>query len=180
MTGLRGLLVLFPLATCACAAPSVVVPKTPTRAHVSAAARPPRFPSEGRYETRKITMTLGDELDDCDHTLITFDYDDAKVPASDSDELMALAVCLNSPKYRHLELQLVGRADPRGSARYNSKLGLRRAQAVKQKLVEYGVDPERMSVASRGEEDAPVATNVYSYGYDRRVDAVQLDVVHTP
>jgi len=172
---------LLPLAMCACATTRLAEPRTTAgAASRGVPARPPHFPAEPPYLTRQISVQLGDELDDCGHPLITFDYDAANVRANDSDELMALAACLNSPKYEHLKLRLVGRADPRGSERYNDRLGLERARAVQDKLAQYGVARDRMTAATRGDEGAPLRSNAVSYGYDRRVDVVELGVIHTP
>jgi OmpA-OmpF porin, OOP family len=51
-------------------------------------------------------------------------------------------------------VQLVGRADPRGSEEYNEKLGLERAERVKSYLVGQGVEPGRVLTKSLGEKDA--------------------------
>lgn len=61
-----------------------------------------------------------------------------------------------------------GYASADGSEQYNQKLSEKRAQAVKDKLVELGVDPSRLEVAAFGESkfagDEPNATQ------DRRVE----------
>ena len=51
-----------------------------------------------------------------------------------------------------LRLLIEGHADERGSDEYNLALGTRRAAAAKQFLVNRGVDPARLEVASHGEE----------------------------
>lgn len=182
MTRMRGFLALgacgFTLAACATTTPEQRADSP--RDMKAAEVNPPTFPDEGPYESRKITLALGDGLDDCGYTQAQFDFDEAKVQMKDRGELEALAVCLQSPKYEHLDLKLVGRADPRGSKRYNRKLGLERAKAVKQVLVGYGVSPDRIAVATRGEAGAKGNTNEFSFGWDRRVDVVQLNVVHAP
>jgi hypothetical protein len=52
-----------------------------------------------------------------------------------------------------LSAALVGHTDPRGGARYNMLLGLRRATAVRRYLEHAGVDSSRLSVESRGKQD---------------------------
>ena len=54
------------------------------------------------------------------------------------------------------ELGIVGHADERGTQEYNLHLGERRAQAIKRYLVNLGVDENKLSVISYGEE-RPVA-----------------------
>ncbi len=182
MTRSRGFLVVGAcgLMLTGCAAPQEQQTAQAPREVPPSEVSPPSFPAEPPYEARKLTLELGDELDDCGYTQAEFDFDEAKVQMKDRGELQALAVCLNSPDYQHLDLKLVGRADPRGSKQYNKKLGLKRAKAVKRALVGYGVDPARIAVTTRGEAGAKGNTNEYSYGWDRRVDVVQLNVVHKP
>ena len=48
--------------------------------------------------------------------------------------------------------RLEGHADERGSDAYNVALGMRRAQAAKQYLVDHGIDASRIDVTSYGEE----------------------------
>jgi len=49
-----------------------------------------------------------------------------------------------------IRLRIDGHADERGSDEYNLALGLRRAQAVKDFLTSYGIDPNRLDVRSFG------------------------------
>jgi outer membrane protein OmpA-like peptidoglycan-associated protein len=51
-----------------------------------------------------------------------------------------------------------GHADSRGTDAYNKQLSMRRAQAVKAKLVKMGANPKRIKVIAHGEKD-PVASN---------------------
>lgn len=61
-------------------------------------------------------------------------------------------------EYPQIELVLVtGHADRIGSDAYNMQLSQRRADAVKDYLVEQGVDPARIQTASKGESE-PVVT----------------------
>lgn len=61
-------------------------------------------------------------------------------------------------EYPQIELVLVtGHADHIGSDAYNLQLSQRRADAVKDYLVEQGVDPARIQTASKGESE-PVVT----------------------
>jgi outer membrane protein OmpA-like peptidoglycan-associated protein len=71
----------------------------------------------------------------------------------------------------HIKVVIAGHTDSRASEAYNLKLGQRRADAVKDKLVEYGVDPARLMSKSFGEIE-PIATNSTGAGMakNRRVE----------
>ena len=57
------------------------------------------------------------------------------------------------------KLTIIGHTDSKGSDAYNMALGMRRAIAVRDKLIEFGLDPSRiLGVESRGESE-PIATN---------------------
>ncbi len=74
-------------------------------------------------------------------------------------------------------IEIIGYADASGKAIYNYKLGLKRAQAVKDYLVKRGVNPDQLVVVSFGEEN-PIAINRNPDGswnpegqrYNRRVE----------
>lgn len=55
-------------------------------------------------------------------------------------------------QYRDLTMVIEGYCDERGTEEYNLALGERRARAAFEHLVILGVEPERMSVVSFGEE----------------------------
>jgi outer membrane protein OmpA-like peptidoglycan-associated protein len=68
-----------------------------------------------------------------------------------------------------LKVMITGHADYTASEQYNEKLGMRRAEAVKDHLVKvYGVDPARLSTETKGETD-PMANNP-NKDMNRRVD----------
>ncbi|BBM38277.1 OmpA family protein [Leptotrichia hofstadii] len=59
----------------------------------------------------------------------------------------------------NLNLRIIGHTDSKGTDAYNMALGMRRANAVKAKLLEFGLDPARIvGVESMGESD-PIAPN---------------------
>lgn len=68
-----------------------------------------------------------------------------------------LITCMTSGALRDTTIKLIGHADPRGTANYNEKLGLQRAEKVRAFLVGNGVDKARVQVASVGAEDAAPA-----------------------
>ena len=56
-------------------------------------------------------------------------------------------------------LTIIGHTDSKGTDAYNMALGMRRAIAVRDKLLEFGLDPSRiLGVESIGESE-PIATN---------------------
>ena len=71
-----------------------------------------------------------------------------------------------------LKLTIIGHTDSKGSDAYNMALGMRRANAVKDKLLEFGLDPARiLSIESRGESE-PIAPNDTDQGRfeNRRIE----------
>jgi len=71
-----------------------------------------------------------------------------------------------------LKLTIIGHTDSKGSDAYNMALGMRRAVAVRDKLLEFGLDPARiLGVESRGESE-PIAPNDTEQGRfeNRRIE----------
>lgn len=69
----------------------------------------------------------------------------------------ALSTLANSLKASAgVVVQIEGHCDERGSIEYNLALGERRAQAVKNYLVQLGIDPARLTTISYGEEKPAV------------------------
>ena len=87
------------------------------------------------------------------HT-IYFDYDQASLGSGARQSLRASAKHLK--KARKASMQIQGHADERGSSEYNLALGRRRAEAARRYLVDLGVDGDRLSVMSPGEEHPAV------------------------
>ena len=80
---------------------------------------------------------------------VYFDFDVATVRDDQVDTLLADAAVLKDKTYN---VTVEGHCDERGTNEYNLALGDHRARAVKDYLVNLGIDPGRMSVASYGEE----------------------------
>lgn len=98
-----------------------------------------------------------------------FSYNDAELLPSDRAILQQVAECLIRGPLRGKSVQLVGRADPRGTDEYNLGLGTRRAETVKTYLERLGVPAARMSPTTRGEIDAS-GVDEKGWQRDRRVD----------
>lgn len=74
--------------------------------------------------------------------------------------LQEIAQTLNSPDMRGAHFYVVGHTDSRGDTEMNRRLSMRRAQAIRDALIFFGVAPDRVTPLGRG-EDHPV------YYYDQ-------------
>lgn len=81
---------------------------------------------------------------------IHFEFDRADILASDRPVLDRKAGVLTAN--RPIRLRIEGNTDERGSDEYNLALGMRRAAATKQYLVERGVESSSVATVSNGEE----------------------------
>src|SRR3954469_1539802 len=86
----------------------------------------PDWPELGSGEARYIHIELGDSFETCRHLSPKFPFDSAHTRAQDQAQLQAFASCMNHPELASRTVLLLGRADPRGTARYNDDLGSKR------------------------------------------------------
>ena len=100
---------------------------------------------------------------------VTFDIDSAIVRPGLISEIDRIANILM--KYQDTVIQVEGHTDSTGSESYNMDLSARRAEAVKNLLVQKGVDPSRILTIAFG-ESKPIASNEVDYGraQNRRVE----------
>ena len=100
---------------------------------------------------------------------VTFDTDSAIVRPGLYSEIDRIADILI--KYPMTVIQVEGHTDSTGSESYNMDLSTRRAEAVKNLLVQKGVDPSRILTMAFG-ESKPIASNETDYGraQNRRVE----------
>ena len=82
---------------------------------------------------------------------IFFDYDQYTLHERDIKTLETNAQVLLG-RYSKKRILIQGHCDERGTEEYNLALGIRRAQAVKDYLVDLGVPPEKLQVLSYGKE----------------------------
>lgn len=132
---------------------------------------PPQPPDVGNYIDRGITIhvyTSENLRRYCVGPDPFFHYDSDRITPQDQPGLYALAACLKTGPLQGKRLELTGRADPRGSAAVNEKVGLERAERVKQFLVDQGVAPDRLVAVSAGKTGAHAAPD--KWRTDRRVD----------
>ena len=81
---------------------------------------------------------------------IFFAYDQAQLSGEARKALQGNADWIKS--HNDVVVQVEGHCDNRGSTEYNLALGERRAKAVRAYLVSLGIDANRLSVMSYGEE----------------------------
>jgi OOP family OmpA-OmpF porin len=142
------------------------------------------FPDQGHGMARYIRLAIDEDLSkSCGLMRTYFAFDSSKLTGEDQAALRSVAECLGRPELIGARLSIVGRADARGGAGYNADLAMRRAESVKKILIDAGVAESRISIASQGANGAVGSdgpAQVFSRGYDRRVDVVLVGVPHTP
>jgi outer membrane protein OmpA-like peptidoglycan-associated protein len=80
---------------------------------------------------------------------VNFDFDSRKLTSLGKAKAAQVGQMLS--KDQSVKVVLQGHTDYKGSDQYNMKLGMVRAEAVRQELVALGVSPERLSTVSFGE-----------------------------
>ena len=106
---------------------------------------------------------------------IHFDFDKATIQADSKTLLDDVAAALKSfPDWR---LRIAGHTDASGDVAHNETLSMDRASAIKQALVERGIDPSRLEASGVGPRQ-PIATNDTAEGraLNRRVELARLDL----
>jgi peptidoglycan-associated lipoprotein len=91
-----------------------------------------------------------EEESDCQLVVVLFEFNESQLSAQVRNDLSNNAKCIESQKYGSLRLE--GHADERGSTVFNLSLGEERAEAVRDYLIDLGVDRGVFSVVSYGEE----------------------------
>ncbi len=88
--------------------------------------------------------------------LVFFDWDQSTLGPGAQSVLDAVAA--EASKRSLTSINVVGHADRSGSEEYNQKLGMRRANAVRDALAQRGVQANIINVSSRGEDERLVET----------------------
>ena len=96
-----------------------------------------------------------------------FAFNSANVRSRDVRILDKLRTCFTTGKLKGHIMQLVGHADPRGDD--NLALGGKRADSVKDVIVNHGMPASKVVTSSRGEMDA-TGNDESTWAKDRRVD----------
>lgn len=159
------------LGTVACAppaAPPVEPPMAMTEAKVAPRPAPQVAVSPNIAISEELLRACNVRFDDV-ATAPKFELDRSQLVSHDGDALSQIVACVLDGPLAGRSLDLVGRADPRGTADYNLALGERRVSSVKDGLASLGLATGRMYGSSRGEADA-TGTDEAGWQKDRRVD----------
>ena len=106
-----------------------------------------------------------------DERSLLFDFDKSNVKPQYYEMLHKFIEYVN---YNNYNVVIEGHTDSKGTNEDNMKLGMRRAVSVRDKLLEFGMDPSRIvGVTSKGEEQ-PVALNSTDEGraLNRRIEFI--------
>ncbi|MBW2505736.1 MAG: OmpA family protein [Deltaproteobacteria bacterium] len=123
-------------------------PNTPKGTKVDSSGCPIAIP-------KKVSITL----------LVEFDFDKAVVKPTYHNDLEKVADFLKA--YPNTSAELEGHTDSRGADEYNEKLSKRRAESVKNYLIQkFNIDAGRLSAVGYGESQ-PVDTNETAEGRQR-------------
>lgn len=102
---------------------------------------------------------------------IHFEFDRSRITDESAGVLRSKAEVLR--EYPGVRITIEGHADERGSLEYNQALGMRRAQATVDYLVDLGLDEGRFSTVSYGEERPLVdASTERAWSRNRRAEFV--------
>lgn len=106
---------------------------------------------------------------------IYFDFDKYNLTPLATDVLADNAAQLADPDHKNAIIRIEGNCDERGSDEYNMALGEKRAAAARDYLVNYGINPDRISIISYG-ESRPVdrAHTEDAWAKNRRDDFVVI------
>lgn len=103
---------------------------------------PPPPPPPPQETLEQLTEMLGPD--------VMFDFDSFTLGESQRSQLQTKAGFLRQRS--SLRATIEGHADARGTNEYNLSLGQKRADAVKEYLVSLGIQADRLSTLSKGEE----------------------------
>ena len=106
-------------------------------------------------------------LTDLNFPVIYFPYDSNKLVDSEMKKIDKVAEYLN--KYTSLFLIVEGHCDQSGTEEYNRSLGERRANMIRESLVNAGVNADRIRTVSYGKDKPAVeGTDESAWGKNRR------------
>lgn len=135
-------------------------PAAPAPAPEPAPAPPPPSASIIPGSAADFAQNVGDR--------VYFDLDRYDVRADAAPVLDAQAAWL--VRYPAVQIRVEGNADERGTREYNLALGSRRANSVREYLVQRGVQPSRISTVSYGKEK-PIDAGANEEAYQRNRNA---------
>ena len=105
---------------------------------------------------------------------IYFDFDRSELREDARQTLQTKAEALR--QFPDIRIRVEGHCDERGTVEYNLALGERRADAARAYLVDLGIDPDRMTTISYGEErPAMDGNNESAWSQNRRDEFVIIE-----
>ncbi|UII23816.1 PorP/SprF family type IX secretion system membrane protein [Fulvivirga ligni] len=105
------------------------------------------------------------------NVLFHFDFNSVDIDQESLDYIRELSEVLKSDP--NLKVKIVGHTDSRGSAEYNKNLSLTRCNSVKNLLLQYGVNEDRVEVVGMGEEEPSEDNNTAAgRAKNRRVEFI--------
>ena len=129
---------------------------------------------DGGIRTVEASMQEDTELDYETKAIFTnamvyFEFDKFNLNSKSLQTLKSAVSAMKDNK--SIRITIAGHADERGTREYNLALGQRRADAVKDYFVLSGIDKNRISVKSYGEErPASFGSDEVSYSKNRRAE----------
>jgi outer membrane protein OmpA-like peptidoglycan-associated protein len=133
-----------------------------------------------RHRTRSLTVDEGDHVADLAKDSpnidieINFDFDSAAITPKSEPQLNKLGDALRSTQLANSVIVLSGYTDARGTADYNQGLSERRAEAVKQFLVDkLKLSPDNLSTVGYGMRNPKNTASPFA-AENRRVQIVNL------
>lgn len=112
---------------------------------------------------------LGDDVVKGQFPPLYFGFDSYSVSSAEMPKIQQVATALRDNSSSRLII--AGFTDERGTQEYNRGLGERRAQAVRQALVEAGIASDRIQTVSFGSEmPADPASNEAAWAMNRRAE----------
>ena len=111
--------------------------------------KPAPKPQVKQVPTKQVEEKVA-ELSESALETIYFDFDKSDIRADQRDRMNRNARLLNDNKT--VKIRLEGNCDERGTNEYNMALGDRRANSVRQFLMDYGISDSRITTISYGEE----------------------------
>jgi peptidoglycan-associated lipoprotein len=118
------------------------------------------------YRCKEVQKVEPPDTVDCELEPLYFDFDSSDMSAELRNTLERNYDCYQ--KRGGGTVRVEGHCDPRGTTEYNLGLGERRARIVSKALNTLGLEQSKMSVVSKGEEEA-VGTDEAGWARDRKV-----------
>ena len=104
---------------------------------------------------------------------VYFDFDSSEIKADQTSRIQVNADFISKGA---ANIRIEGNCDPRGTNEYNMALGERRAQSAKKALLGLGVDEEKLTTVSYGEERLLLhGEDEMSWAQNRRDDFVIVE-----